>query len=102
MVARLRGRNFDETEIEQAAMAATRQATASTSVPEPAIPLPTATSPRAEVAWGSSEFGNAWSSSGSAEPSWGYGGNGQPPAGLNGTNNAYPKASSGDPWTSSW
>ncbi len=101
VVARMRGRNFDETEIEQAALAATRQATASASVPEPAIALPTAVGPRAEMAWGSSEFGNAWGSSGGADPGFGAGGQ-SAASSANGTNNPYPKPSSGDPWTSSW
>jgi hypothetical protein len=94
VVARMRGRNFDENEIEQAAVAATRQAIAQTSVPEPTVALPSGALPRAEVAWGSGEFGNAWSrSGGSAEPTLSG-------AYKNGANGAKP--SSGDPWTSSW
>jgi hypothetical protein len=96
VVARLRSRGFDDNEIEQAAVMATRQAIARTSVPEPAVALPTASSSRPEIAWGSGEFGNAWGSGGTAEPSIpGY--NGQP---------AYSNGPSvkpaGDPWTSSW
>jgi hypothetical protein len=93
LVARMRSRNFDENEIEQAAVAATRQAIARTSVPEPTVALPTGSTPRAEVAWGSGEFGNAWGSGGGAEPS------------ISGTyTNGAGGASkpSGDPWTSSW
>jgi hypothetical protein len=91
VVARLRSRGFDEDEIEQAAVAATRQAIARTSVPEPTVALPTAATSRPEVAWGSGEFGNAWGNGGSAEPSLsGY------------ANGASIKPSSGDPWTSSW
>jgi hypothetical protein len=93
VVARMRSRGFDDNEIEQAAVAATRQAIAHTSVPEPTVALPTGTAPRPEVAWGSGEFGNAWGNSGSpAEPSLtgSY---------SNGTSSAKP---AGDPWSSSW
>lgn len=94
LVARMRSRSFDEGEIEQAAVAATRQAIAQTSAPEPTVALPTGAAPRAEAAWGSSEFGNAWSNSGSAEPT--LSGTG---AYKNGAGAAKP---AGDPWTSSW
>jgi hypothetical protein len=92
LVARMRSRGFDDNEIEEAAVAATRQAIAHTSVPEPTVALPTGSTPRPEIAWGSSEFGNAWGSGGSAEPSLtgSY---------KNGAGSAKP---SGDPWTSSW
>jgi hypothetical protein len=93
VVARMRGRNFDENEIEQAAVAATRQAIAQTSVPEPTVALPSGALPRAEVAWGGGEFGNAWSSGGTAESTL-------TGAYKNGANGAKP--SSGDPWTSGW
>jgi hypothetical protein len=92
VMARLRSRGFDDNEIEEAAVAATRQAIAHTSVPEPTVALPTAASARSEVAWGSGEFGNAWSSSGGAEPAASY---------TNGASSAL-KPSNGDPWTSSW
>jgi hypothetical protein len=96
MLARLRSRGFDDNEIEQAAVAATRQAIARTTVPEPTAALPTGATPRPEVAWGSGEFGNAWGSNGLAEPtvtgSATY---------TNGANGASVKPS-GDPWTSSW
>ncbi len=100
VVARLRGRNFDESEIEQAAVAATRQTAASIStVPEPA-PLPSASlGPRSDVTWGSSEWGSAWGSSGEAvgasRPT-----NGSTPGGAY-SNGGAPKPS-GDPWSSSW
>ncbi len=98
LVARMRSRGFDENEIEQAAVAATRQAIANTSVPEPTIALPSgATTARSEVAWGSGEFGNAWGNGGSAEPSL----TGSATY-KNGANGASVKPSSGDPWTSSW
>jgi hypothetical protein len=92
LLARFRGRNFDEHEIEQAAAAATHQAIAHTSVPEPTVALPTGATPRHEVAWGSGEFGNAWGSSGPAEPSMSG-------AYKNGAGATKP---AGDPWTSSW
>jgi hypothetical protein len=96
VIARMRSRGFDDNEIEQAAVAATRQAIARTSVPEPTVALPTASSSRPEIAWGSGEFGNAWNSGGTAEPSvTAYGGQ---PAYTNGS----AVKSSGDPWTNSW
>jgi hypothetical protein len=92
LLARFRSRGFDDNEIEQAAVKATHQAIARTSVPEPTVALPTGASPRHEVAWGSGEFGNAWGSAGPAEPS------------LNGVykNGAGATKPAGDPWTSSW
>lgn len=100
VVARLRGRNFDETEIEQAAIAATRQTAASISAVPEAAPLPSASlGPRSDVTWGSSEWGSAWSSSGeavgAARPT-----NGSSPGGAY-SNGGTPK-SGGDPWNSSW
>jgi len=92
LLARFRGRNFDDNEIEQAAVTATHQAIARTTVPEPTVALPTGTTPRHEVAWGSGEFGNVWGSSGPAEPSM----SGVYKNGAGGTKPA------GDPWTSSW
>lgn len=96
LVARMRSRGFDENEIEQAAVSATRQAIAQTSVPEPTVALPSGVTPRPEVAWGSGEFGNAWGNSGgAAEPSL----TGSHANGANGASGAKP---AGDPWTSSW
>ncbi|MCC6457600.1 MAG: VWA domain-containing protein [Caldilineaceae bacterium] len=92
VMARVRSRSFDDNEIEEAAVAATRQAIAHTTVPEPTVALPTAAGTRPEVAWGSGEFGNAWSSSGGAEPAASY---------ANGAGSAS-KPSNGDPWTSGW
>ncbi|MCB0187614.1 MAG: hypothetical protein KDE31_25270, partial [Caldilineaceae bacterium] len=95
LVARMRSRGFDENEIEQAAVSATRQAIAHTSVPEPTVALPSGATPRPEVAWGSGEFGNAWGNSGgAAEPSL-------TGSHVNGANGAGAKPA-GDPWTSSW
>jgi hypothetical protein len=94
VLARLRSRGFDENEIEQAAVTATRQAIARTSVPEPTVALPTGATSRPEIAWGGGEFNNAWGSGGSAEPSL----SGSAPY-TNGAGSAKP---SGDPWTSSW
>jgi hypothetical protein len=94
LIARMRSRGFDENEIEQAAVTATRQAIARTSVPEPTIALPSGSTPRAEAAWGSGEFGNVWGGSGTAETSVG-----SAPY-TNGANGA--KSSGGDPWASSW
>lgn len=92
LVARIRGRGFDETELEEVAMAATREVSAANaSVPEPAAPLPAAaTSPRAESAWGSSEWGSVWNNPGSdaGSPAYSARGAGNQP--------------SGDPWSSSW
>jgi hypothetical protein len=95
LVARMRSRGFDDNEIEEAAVTATRQAIAHTSVPEPTVALPSGATPRPEVAWGSGEFGNAWGSSGTAEPTLG----GNYKNGANGSTSAKP---AGDPWTSSW
>jgi hypothetical protein len=92
LVARMRSRNFDENEIEEAAVTATRQAIARTSVPEPTVALPSGAMPRQEVVWGSGEFGNAWGSGGAAEPTLSG-------AYKNGASSTKP---SGDPWTSSW
>jgi hypothetical protein len=94
LIARMRSRGFDENEIEQAAVTATRQAIARTSVPEPTIALPSGSTPRAEAAWGSGEFGNVWGGSGTTETSVGSA------TYTNGANGAKP--SGGDPWASSW
>lgn len=111
MVARLRGRGFDDSEIEQAAVVATRQAAAGMSAPEPVTPLPSINAPRPEVTWGNTEWGSVWNSGGSAEPSFPtYGAaTGQSSTGhangsyRNGTGSAAsPSSGGGDPWTSSW
>jgi hypothetical protein len=91
VVARMRSRGFDENEIEQAAVAATRQAIARASVPEPTVALPTGSLPRPEIAWGSGEFGNAWGSGGEPSLTGSY---------NNGAGSSKPV--NGDPWTSSW
>jgi hypothetical protein len=95
LVARMRSRGFDDEEIEQAAVAATRQAIAHTSVPEPTVALPSGAAPRQEIAWGTSEFGNAWSNGGSTEPTFSG-------SYSNGTSGASNTKSSGDPWSTSW
>jgi hypothetical protein len=108
VVARLRGRGFDESEIEQAAVVATRQASANMSAPEPVVPLPSIHAPRPEVTWGSSEWGGAWS--GGAEPSFPAQGatTGQTATGYangsyrNGTGGTSAPSGGGDPWASSW
>jgi hypothetical protein len=111
LVARLRGRGFDDSEIEQAAVVATRQAAANLSAPEPAAPLPSINAPRPEVTWGNTEWGSVWNSGGSAEPSFpAYGATtGQPSSSgytggsyRNGTGGTSSPAGGGDPWTSSW
>lgn len=91
VVARIRGRGFDEHELEEAAVAATREvAAANAAVPEPSSALPTAaTALRREVAWGSSEWGSVWNNAGEA-------GSQTYPA-----NGATAKPT-GDPWSSSW
>lgn len=91
VVARIRGRGFDEHELEEAAVAAARElAAANAAMPEPASALPTgATAPRREIAWGTSEWGNAWANPGDA---------GSPAYSANGAANK----PSGDPWSSSW
>jgi hypothetical protein len=92
LVARMRSRGFDDNEIEEAAVTATRQAIARASVPEPTVALPTGAMPRQEITWGSSEFGNAWGNGSAAEPTL-------TGAYRNGASSTKP---SGDPWTSSW
>ncbi len=110
VVARMRGRGFDDSEIEQAAVVATRQAAAGMSAPEPAAALPSVNAQRPEVTWGNTEWGGVWNQSGGAAPSFpAYGATtGQPVTGYangsnrNGAGGAPSQSSGGDPWTSSW
>jgi hypothetical protein len=98
LVARIRGRGFDDAELEQVAQVATREAIASGAVPEPAAPLPlaAATTARMDVAWGSSEWGSVWT----ATPGAGIGAAASAQPAAPGGNQGTPRG--GDPWTSSW
>lgn len=92
VVARIRGRGFNDNELEEAAVAATREvAAANAAVPEPTAALPSAaTAMRREVAWGSSEWGSVWNNPG--------GDAGSSARSANGAANK----PSGDPWNTSW
>ncbi|HXF61525.1 MAG TPA: hypothetical protein VNK95_07905, partial [Caldilineaceae bacterium] len=94
LVARIRGRGLDDAELEQVAQAATRDAIARSAAPEPTAPLPSAASalPRAEAAWGSSEWGSVWASGDGATPAYSA-------SGAQGSQSNKPL---GDPWNTSW
>lgn len=91
LMARWRGRGIDETEFEEAAIAAVSQAPAAPlREPRPEVAAPTFTNgaPSPDASWGNAEWGSAWSGQGESAP---------PPAqpSSNGV-------SGGDPWKSNW
>ncbi len=98
VIARVRGRGFDESEIEQAAAAAAMQLTPPSGSNTPLLPLPSATVARPEMAWGSSEWGSALGAPG--EPAL-PGVAGQSAYANSHPNGTGPKPT-GDPWTNSW
>jgi hypothetical protein len=96
-VARVRGRNIDEEEIEQAAVAATIQmapAVAPTSVPDymSADAFKATAATAADSSWGGTEWSNVWGAAAANDPATtGHS--------TNGTNY---RSTDSDPWTSGW
>jgi len=91
LVARWRARGIDESEFEEAAIAAVSQApVAPVRAPQPETTAPAFTPPpAADAGWGNAEWGSAWGNQ-STEA--------EPKPTQSSTNGAY----GGDPWKSSW
>ena len=92
IVARARGRGFDQEAVEQAAMqSALRTVAVDTSETAADRPLPTIPAPSAPAVWGSSEWGGAWPAQGGGEEQT-----------KSSSANGHAKGQTADPWSSSW
>ena len=97
LVARFRGRGFDDTEIEEAAVAAAMQLLAPEPMPAESsqlFPTPAAAGnpPESESLWGTSEWGSAWGVTAKTDEVATPGYSPQNKGTVNG----------GDPWASTW